>query len=246
MRHPFEFGVSSIRDETLAPDLRPKLEIRRHIAEYYAMITHLDDAIGRIIRSVDKRGLLDRTIFILAGDNGLAVGRHGLMGKQNHYEHSIRVPLIFSGPNIPQGQVSDSYVYLFDIFPTLCDLLAVATPPTVDGKSVMQCFADPNFSIRETLFFAYTDLIRSVKDERYKLCVYSYGDTNRLQLFDLIEDPHELSSIATLPSQSSRLKKLFDELIRMSREWDDQSSRWGETFWERFRENGGFEGAVRV
>ena len=81
------------------------------------MIAHLDAGIGRILNALDERGMKENTIVIFAGDNGLAVGQHGLMGKQNMYEHSVRVPLIFAGPGIPEGQKTDALCYLLDIFP---------------------------------------------------------------------------------------------------------------------------------
>lgn len=98
----FEFGVSGIRDELLAPYPRTEEEMRRQLAEYYAMITHLDDEIGKIIEALKRNQQWENTIIILTGDNGLAIGSHGLMGKQNLYEESIRIPLIFAGPGDSQ------------------------------------------------------------------------------------------------------------------------------------------------
>lgn len=134
--HPAFFGVQDIRDEVLAAYPRSKQEIKKHIAEYYGMITHLDHEIGKIIDAVRRKGELENTIFILAGDNGLAVGCHGLMGKQNHYEHSIRIPLIFAGANIPKNKRVEKYVYLLDIYPTLCELLGIEQPESVEGLSL--------------------------------------------------------------------------------------------------------------
>jgi arylsulfatase A-like enzyme len=93
-----------IRDEKLAPWPRTPKEIRRHIADYYAIITHMDAQMGRVLSALKETGQAKNTIIVFAGDNGLAVGRHGLMGKQNLYEHSVHVPLIMSGPGIPKGQ----------------------------------------------------------------------------------------------------------------------------------------------
>jgi arylsulfatase A-like enzyme len=96
--HPFDNGDLEIRDELLAGFPRTPAEIQRHNAEYYAMISHLDAQIGRILDALSRRGVLEDTIIVLAGDNGLAIGRHGLMGKQNMYDHSLHVPLLISGP----------------------------------------------------------------------------------------------------------------------------------------------------
>ena len=74
-------------------------------------ISDLDDQVGRILGSLRELGYSDNTIVIFSSDQGLAVGgRHGLMGKQNLYEH-VKPPLVISGPGIPHGQ-SDALVYL--------------------------------------------------------------------------------------------------------------------------------------
>ena len=121
--HVFDYGIRDVRDEVLVPYPRREAEVRRHIAEYFAMIAHLDDGIGRILKALDNQKLRDNTIIVFAGDNGLALGQHGLFGKQSAYEHSVRVPLIFAGPGIPKGERRHGNCYLFDIFPTLADLL---------------------------------------------------------------------------------------------------------------------------
>ena len=135
--HPFDNGEMVVRDEQLAPWPRTPDEMRRHIAEYYAMITHLDAQIGRVLEALEATGQAENTIIVLAGDNGLAIGRHGLMGKQNMYDHSLHVPLIMSGPGIPQNRRSDALCYLLDIYPTLCDLVGVPIPGTVEGQSLV-------------------------------------------------------------------------------------------------------------
>ena len=133
--HSFDNGELYIRDEILAPFPRNPENTLKHIKEYYAMITHVDDRIGDIIKALDAKGVLDETIIVFSSDNGLAVGQHGLFGKQNCYEHSVRVPLIFTGPKVPGNVKTNAYVYLFDIFPTLCNLTGIEVPKSVEGKS---------------------------------------------------------------------------------------------------------------
>jgi len=229
-QHPFDYGVSQIRDEKLAAYPREESEIRRHIAEYYAMITHLDEQIGRILAALEQSGKLDDTIIVLAGDNGLAVGQHGLMGKQSHYEHSIRVPLLLSGPGIPAGLRLQQYVYLLDLFPTLCDLSGVAVPATVEGRSLRPLLEDPARSVRDTLYFAYCDLIRSVKDRRYKLIEYA-GAVRTTQLFDLVHDPEERHNLHGLPAYESTVQALRQELCRYRDEWEDIGHPLSLSFW---------------
>ena len=161
-----------MRDELLEAMPRRPEAVQQHVADYYAIIAHVDEQVGRILDDLEATGEDKNTIVILAGDNGLACGQHGLMGKQNLYEHSIRVPLIMAGPGIPANQRSDTLCYLSDIYPTLCDLLGLEKPTTVEGKSLAPCFEDPATQIRKRLHFAYRGVQRAVKREGMKLIEY--------------------------------------------------------------------------
>lgn len=193
--HPFLFGVENIRDEVLASYPRREAEVRRHLAEYYGMISHLDYEIGRVVAKLEEMGELDHTIIVLTGDNGLALGCHGLMGKQNLYDHSVRIPLVLRGPGIPAGEMREQYVYLLDIFPTLCELNGMKIPDSVEGKSFADAIMDATAPGRETLYFVYNDRIRGVKNKRFKLIEYR-NTAWQMQLFDLENDPWELENLA--------------------------------------------------
>jgi len=232
--HPFDFGIRNVRDEVLAPYPRTPEIVRQHLAEYYAMISHLDHEVGRVVKAIEEKGQLDNTLFIFAGDNGLALGQHGLFGKQNHYEHSVRVPLIFGGPGIPAGQQRDTYAYLLDIFPTICDLLAVDVPSSVEGRSLLSAISDGAATHRDELYFAYTDMLRSVKDDRYKLVEYIHNGQNTTQLFDLVDDPAEINSLADDPEHVDRITQLRERLCAFRDEWDDRQHHMGNSFWSEY------------
>jgi len=230
--HPFDNGELRVRDEMLASFPRTPEEVRRHIAEYFAMITHLDAQIGRVMKALEDKGVLGDTILVLAGDNGLAVGQHGLFGKQSCYDHSLRVPLIFAGPGIPQSTRTDAFAYLFDIFPTLCDLTGIRVPSTVEGASLVQAMCDPSVKVRDTLYFAYTDKHRAVRDRRFKLVHYVVnGRHSMTQLFDLQQDPWELSNLAPDRAHADHLAHLRREMARFRDAWDDPKTEWGQRFW---------------
>jgi len=229
--HPFDLGCMHIRDEELAAFPRNPDEIREHIADYYAMISHLDFEVGRIIDSLEAKGVLDDTIIVFAGDNGLALGQHGLMGKQSCYEHSNRVPLIYAGPGIPENTASDSYVYLLDIMPTLCDLIGAEIPASVDGRSMLPAIRDNTVEIRNSIFMGYTHYQRAVKDRQFKLIEYNVDGVRNTQLFDLKNDPWEMQNLAANPDNAGRLQELRKRLLEYRSEWDDNSSQWGEKFW---------------
>ena len=126
--HPFDIGVRDIRDEVLAGYPRGEMEIKQHIADYYSMISHMDMEIGRILDTLDARGLSENTIVVYTSDHGLGVGQHGLMGKQNLYDHSMRIPLIMRGPGVPIGLRSSARLYLHDLYPTLLQIAGVDVP----------------------------------------------------------------------------------------------------------------------
>ena len=164
-RHPFDNGELEVRDELLSPIPRTARAMRRELADYYATITHLDHEVGRVLQALSDRGLAANTVVIYSSDQGLAVGgRHGLMGKQNLYEH-IKPPLIVAGPGVPHGR-SDALVYLFDLFPTICDFAGVPAPAEVEGKSLLPVIRGETPRVRDRLFGAYRDCQRMIRDER--------------------------------------------------------------------------------
>jgi arylsulfatase A-like enzyme len=228
--HPIDTGALKVRDELLAAFPRQPDEIKRHIAEYYAMISHLDHAFGQLLNTLQENGELENTIIVLAGDNGLALGQHGLMGKQNLYDHSLRVPLIFAGPGIPEGVQRASPVYLLDIFPTLCDLTGTRIPQSVEGKSLVPCFSNPEVDVRTSLYLAYANSIRGLRLGDHKLIEYANGQT---QLFNLSKDPLEKENIANKHTSSELLTYMRQNLVSLSQEWDDLSHPKGQDFWKQ-------------
>ena len=210
-QHPFDNGELDIRDEKLATRPRLPVEMRQHLADYYAAISNFDHELGRIFDTLAARGLADNTIVVFSSDQGLAVGgRHGLMGKQNLYEH-VKPPLVVAGPGIPQGQ-SNALAYLFDLFPTLCELAGIETPPVVEGKSLLGVIRGMRPRVREWLLGAYRDCQRMVRDERWKLIEYNANGVKTVQLFDLANDPDELNNLASdgqYAGELVRLKKLL-------------------------------------
>jgi len=229
--HPFDNGEMKIRDEKLAPWPRTPEVIRQHIAAYYAMITHLDDQIGRVLHALDESGKADNTIIIFASDNGLAVGQHGLLGKQNLYDHSIRVPLVFTGPDIPKGEKRDAFCYLLDIYPTLCDLVGFPMPETVEAKSLVPALRNPEENIRDSLYFAYKHFQRAVRWDNWKLIKYNVKGRQTTQLFHLQNDPWELKNLVDEPAYADRLNSLTRLLQQWMRKVDDpldlEKPDWG-------------------
>jgi arylsulfatase A-like enzyme len=209
--HPFDNGEMKVRDELLAPHPRAAEVMRQHLADYYATISHLDHEVGRILAVLSERGWAENTIVIFSSDQGLAVGgRHGLMGKQNLYEH-FKSPLVLAGLGIPHGK-SDALVHLFDLFPTICDLAGAKTPAVVEGKSLVPIMAGQESKVRDWLFCAYRDCQRMIRDGRWKLIQYNAAGVKNTQLFDLLDDPDEIRNLVDDPRvapERARLERLM-------------------------------------
>ncbi len=217
--HPFNNGEMVIRDEKLAPWPRIPDVVRQHLADYFAYVTYVDAQVGRILQALRDAGLEDDTIIVFASDHGLAIGSHGLFGKQNLYDHSMRAPLIMAGPGIPKGQQTDALTYLFDIFPTLGDLAQIKGPAGSDGKSLVPVLKGDAKQVRDSVFLAYRQFQRSVRDERWKIIVYPH--INKTQLFDLETDPHEIKDLAYDPAHAKTISRLTDRLTAWQKDLGD-------------------------
>jgi len=216
-QHPFDNGELKIRDELLAGFPRNEEEVRRHIAEYYACITHLDEQIGRVLDALKRAGRYENTIIVFTGDNGLALGQHGLMGKQNLYEHSVHVPLILSGPGISAAAQREGLCCLNDIFPTLCDLTGLESPAGIWGESLLPLLRGGSGTGRDALFFAYKDFQRALCSGRWKLILYNVGGRITTQLFDLETDPWERNNLAGRSEHRERIAALTRQLQGLMR-----------------------------
>ncbi len=226
------------RDEHLAAYPREESEIKRHIAEYFAMITHLDYEIGRLLDALHDSGEEDNTIIVFTGDNGLAVGQHGWLGKEDIYEHGVRIPLIMAGPGIAENAKNNAYVYLYDVFPTLCEKLGIEIPDSVDGKSFARLL-DGNHGehFRDNLYLIFDEFVRGVKDDSYKLIEYRNGDNEEDKwtfLYDIENDPWETRNLATDEGFNDKVAEMREKIIRYRDEWEEQSHPWGVDFWKRF------------
>lgn len=205
---PFDNGaMNGGRDENLAAWPRTEQVVGDQLAEYYGLMTHLDDQIGRILEALRETGQADRTLVVYAADNGLALGSHGLLGKQSVFEHSMRTPLIFAGPGVPRGVSSEAFSYLYDIFPTLCDLLGVAPPAGLAGESLRPVWEGRKKGIRDSVFLPYIQVQRAVRDERWKLI--AYPKLGYLQLFDLERDPDEIENLIDRPEAAAQVPRLL-------------------------------------
>ncbi len=233
--HPFDTGDALVRDETLESFPRSREALRRHLADYYGMIAHLDAAIGSILAAAGEMGLLDNTVVVYTADHGLALGQNGLMGKQNLYEHSLHVPLMMAGPGITEGTRVPHLVWHADTRATVLDIAGLSVEASSDGQSLRHHLQGRGQALRSTFCAAYRTSQRMVRNDRYKLIRYypwrlfdapategypvptpgSFLD----QLFDLHEDPGEMVNLVWRED----LQPLRRELASNLEDWQRRS-----------------------
>ena len=225
-------------DENASPVERAKQDY----AKYYGLISHLDHHVGRVLESLEKTGQADNTIVVLATDHGMSKSSHGASGKNNAYEHTSRVQMVFSGAAVPKGS-SDALVYLYDIYPTLCGLTGLPLPEGVEGKSLAGIIRGKAEKVREHLFTAYMQDQRTIRDDRWKL--FLRGGEDRVALYDLKNDPHELNDLAKRPEQAKRIDKLKSALAKARAEYGDTDEAVARLMHSRGGRPGGRPGGGR-
>ncbi|HEY3861038.1 MAG TPA: sulfatase-like hydrolase/transferase [Verrucomicrobiae bacterium] len=220
--HPFDNGEMTIRDEVLLPWPRTPEAVRSMIAEYYRYISYLDAQIGRVLDALAASPYASNTLVVFSADSGVAVGSHGLIGKQNLYElDSVRVPLIICGPGIAANRRTDAMCYLFDVLPTLGKLCGVAAPVGSEGIDLGATLRDATAPARKEMMFAYKDVQRAVLTERWKLIRYPVVD--RTQLFDLRIDPEEVNNLAGQPAYTAKVGEMTALLEKEMKESGDHA-----------------------
>jgi arylsulfatase A-like enzyme len=223
-KHPFLIEANfSGRDEILAPYPRTPEIVGKHLQEYYAIITHMDAQIGRILETLAVSGQADNTIVIFTSDQGLAVGQHGLFGKQNLYDHSLRMPFILAGPGIPKGKRHHALFNMQSLFATTCEMAQVPIPDSVQFPSLVPLITGAKKQLHETLYAAFLDRQRAVRTSRWKL-IWT-PPVNQIQLFDIKHDPWEKQNLAGNPKYRRILADLNQTMRDLMREMDDPMVR---------------------
>ncbi len=217
--YPFDLKMNRIRDEQLAPLPRTKYAVKVNRLEYYAIITHMDQQIGRILDGLKNSGQAENTYIFFTADHGLAVGHHGLMGKQNLYEHSIRVPFFVAGPDVPKKTTCPQQIYLQDVMPTTLEIAHVPIADDIEFKSVLPLVKNKSHNHYQAIYGAYMNSQRSVTAGNYKLIVYP--ELGRKLLFDLVRDPNETRSLADEPEYQVALNELMGQLAEQQQKFGD-------------------------
>jgi choline-sulfatase len=254
--HPFPHGNPRLRDEVSVSGVwerRDERTIRNELGREFACSENIDIQIGRVLAKLEATGELDNTYVIYTADHGMAIGRHGLQGKQNLYQHTWRVPLIVKGPGIKAGQRAEGNVYLLDVLATLCDFAGITPPASNEGVSFRPVVEGKQPAVRDVLYGVYNGGtkpgMRCVRKGDWKLIQYDVldGTVRKTQLFNLKENPWEflaehqdpevarLTGIQPDPSQrnladdpkhAATLKKMQGLLLAEMRRLNDPWRLW--------------------
>jgi len=198
--HPFPHGHPDLRDEVAVSGVwerRDERTIRNELGREFACAEAIDVQVGRVLAKLEAMGELDNTYIFYTADHGIAIGRHGLQGKQNLYQHTWRVPFIAKGPGIKPGTRAEGNTYLLDVLATLCDFAGIAAPASNEGLSFRPVLEGKQSVVRDVVYGVYNGGtkpgMRSVKQGDWKLVKFDVlgGTVRETQLFNLRENPHE-------------------------------------------------------
>ncbi|HKK62416.1 MAG TPA: sulfatase-like hydrolase/transferase [Bacteroidales bacterium] len=246
--HPFFHGHPDLRDEVRVSGVwrnRDEQTIRNEVGREFACSENIDIQLGRVLKKLDQMGELDNTYVFYTSDHGIAIGRHGLQGKQNLYEHTWRVPFIAKGPGIKTGNRVEGNIYLLDVLPTLCDLAGIDIPETVEGKSFAPVLKGKQNTIRDVMYGVYCGGtkpgMRTVKKGDWKLIKYDVmdGTIRETQLFNLAANPHEFldehnkpgemeRNLADNPAYADKLADMEALLLDQMKVHDDPYKLWNQ------------------
>lgn len=220
--YPFKDAIGCgrlLRDEYLAPFPRTPYAVKVNRQEYYAIITHMDAQIGRILDAIEQTDAAASTYVIFSADHGLAVGNHGLMGKQNMFDHSVRVPFVIRGPKVAAGHKHSGSIYLQDAMPTTLELAGIKKPAHVQFRSILPLLKGERKENYDAIYGAYKKSQRMVTADGYKLILYPA--IKKVLLFDLRNDPNEMTDLSTRSKHAARVKRLFARLLELQKQTGD-------------------------
>ncbi len=209
---------AKLRDEALAPFPRTEYAVKVNRQEYYAIITHMDAQIGRILDALEAGGQAENTWIFFTADHGLAVGQHGLMGKQTLFDHSVRVPLMVKGPGVKAGARIDAPVYLQDVMPTALELAGAEKPSHVQFRS-LKPIIEGRADGYDAIYGGYLKSQRSVVLGKHKLILYP--KVPKVLLFDREKDPLEMKNLAEAPEHAALIRELAARLKALQTETGD-------------------------
>ena len=219
-------------DTLTGMDLK-KWKYQKYIKDYLACVRSVDDNIGRLLAYLDETGLAENTIVVYTADQGFYLGDHGWYDKRFMYEESLRMPFVIRYPeSIEPGQRVKEMTLNVDFAPTLLEMAGVEIPKEMQGESFVPLINGQGAKRwRDAIYYHYYEYPKwhqvqphyGIRTDRYKL-IHFYYDIDVWELYDLKEDPNELSNIYEDPAQSDLIASLKEELKRLQVQYGDDIS----------------------
>lgn len=191
------------------------------------MVAFLDDAVGKLLATLESTGQADNTLVVFTSDHGENHGHHGFWGKGlPAYEDAQRVPFLAWGAGVESGPQSEALVSLVDLMPTFLDAAGAAVPPGIQGKSLQPIFSGEAESVRNAVLIearAKADAMpqRTMVTDRYKLVVY--GDSDAGELYDLQQDPDQYENLWDRPDHAAIQLDMLKCFARLSAESEGEA-----------------------
>ncbi len=187
--------------------------IKKMWSDYYATVTFMDEQLGKVIAELDRQGLRDSTLVIFTSDHGYHLGEHHFWQKSRFHEEVTRVPFLVSAPGFESGRTM-SLVELMDVYPTVCDLLGVDVPETVQGHSLRPVLLDSKARVRDATFSLDGKKGQSIRTDQWAYIRYKDGSE---ELYDMEADPGQFTNLvatADAVAKKSELEQILKEKVK--------------------------------
>lgn len=194
-------------------------EVRRRRAHYYTRCRHIDRYIGRLVDTLERRGVAENTLVVLTSDHGDMLGDFGIFDKRHFRRPSVGVPMVAWGAGV-QGQVrqngvrrSKALVSTMDLYPTFLDVAGLGMPETARrwGRSLTAAFAGRDDAVHDALF-AQLGTCVMIRTPRWKM-VFDPGQGGAIELYNLAVDPQEMENLAGRPGYQATVAELTERLL---------------------------------
>ncbi|WP_417377810.1 sulfatase [Gimesia sp.] len=217
--------------------LNMKMDVRRQkkaVGGYLASVAYMDAQVGKVLESVKRAGIEDRTIVIFTSDHGYHLGEHDFWAKVSLHEESAAVPFIISVPG-RQPAVCDSLVELLDLYPTISSLCGLKIPAGIQGKDLSPLLDDPSQRVRDTAFSVDPRNKGNrgflLRDERWAFIQYKEDASGGIELYDMQNDPQQFTNLAERPENELTVKVFKEKLAEKLK--DIRTNDLGHTYSQR-------------
>jgi len=188
--------------------------LREGLARYYGLMSLIDQQVGRILDHLEKSGKIDNTIIIFTADHGDFAGNLGMLGKNtSNYDAIIRTPYIWYWKGRFDRNMPFDLCETIDMYPTLCDLIGMETPPSVQGESHRDAMNNVPYYCGKPYIFCERQLTKTVRTRTHKLSFTTDGRRHVGELYDIVADPDELHNLYDNPEIRHIQSKLMEELV---------------------------------